>query len=367
MSKYFIHDTETTGIEGEDRIIETAHLLIENGELVDYREDLCNPGIRIKPEAAMAHAYRNSDIKGKPTFDKTKSCEVIINASEDKDTYYVAHNAPFDLSMLLKEGIAFKQDRVIDTLKIAQHLYEDNEEVKMKKLQYFRFFFEDYFEEKEKDYMVKVGVDHIRPHTALSDILVLWIFLDKIKEDFKLNDEKLVELSQTPVLLKRLNIGKVFPKGTSLEYIVGCDYTNNYGQRKKGYEYLDWFVQEQDAKRSVMDLNLEYSAKYYISHGILNGTVFCTSKFYHYLNFGILFFFNKIEIEDAIRKQGKGSNEEDFIKFYNTLCSQYVEKTSSKIRELEENMEELEEMDNQILQKSIFMLNYFINFRQNVL
>lgn len=75
--KFIYHDTETTGIASEDRIIETAHLLVEKGELKQHIEELCKAPVKIKPAAAMTHGYRNRDVENKPSFEKTKSASEL--------------------------------------------------------------------------------------------------------------------------------------------------------------------------------------------------------------------------------------------------------------------------------------------------
>lgn len=348
---FLFHDTETTGTSAEDRIIETAHCLVKNGKMLDYKEELCNPkSVTIKPAAAMTHGYRNSDIKDKPEFSKIASANTLISLSEDKNCFYVAHNAPFDIGMLEKEGITWPKSNIIDTLKVSKHLYGDRDDIEMHKLQYFRYFFDE-FEELEPIYMKKFGIEKILPHTALSDILVLWIFTEKMLKDFNLSAEDMVRLTQTPVLERKLSFGKVFPKGKLLSEIVSETYIQ-YGKTKLGYEYLIWMLDD------IKDMNpdLEYSIKYWLGQGILTKKINSISSMEKYINWNILFTYNEEEQELALALLQKNKD------FLPKLKNSYIKQAEEKISVLK-NTENLEEKEQKILEKEIFFLNYLINYR----
>jgi DNA polymerase III epsilon subunit-like protein len=364
METYVYHDTETTGTAGEDRIIETAHLKIKKGVLEEHLEELCNPKtVKIKPAAAMTHGYRNSDIKDKPEFKELKSANSLIEMSSKKDCYYVAHNAPFDLGMLQKEGISWPKERVIDTLRVARHMYMDDEKIEMYKLQYFRYVFEnedgtDAFEHLEKDYMKKLKITHIQPHTALSDILVLWIFHEKLSKDFNLSADDMVALSLTPVLEKTIQFGNIFEKNKPYEEIMNESYFQ-YGKTKRGYEYLMWAVENMD-----LSLDREYSLKYYLSKGLINKQISSISQNLKYLNWGMLFSFNEKDIEFALSLQKKESN----YVFLNKLIDSYKEKTEESIKKIENtSIEEITQEDITKLTKENFMLDYFEINRKKII
>ncbi len=75
----------------------------------------------------MTHGYRNRDVVNKPSFESLES-NSKLREYEAAGDYYIAHNAPFDIGMLKKEGLLWNQDRVIDTLQVAKHLYKENDE-----------------------------------------------------------------------------------------------------------------------------------------------------------------------------------------------------------------------------------------------
>jgi DNA polymerase III epsilon subunit-like protein len=338
----FLHDTETTGVEIEDKIIETAHALVVDGKLEDYKEELCKADLPIKPAAAMTHGYTNRMIADKPSFKKLESYKILKEKSQD-GTYYVAHNAKFDLGMMEKEGIVWRKDRVIDTLMVAKHLYGDNEEVEMFKLQYFRYLFD--FEPVEPKYMKKLGVDVIQPHTALSDILVLWIFLDKIMKDFELGLDELVELSAKPALEKCISFGNVFEKGVVTYEDAATSTYFQYGKTKNGYDYLDWA-----AKNMSHGVEREFSIKRALAYGLLNGDIPCISEMSEYINWGILFVYTKEEIAQALILLQKDKE------YLDRLYTQYENKTNKIL--------ETEKEDQGIIDKNKFLLNYFVGFRK---
>ena len=75
MSKLIIFDTETTGLNQEDRIIQIGAIISELGNPnyfeVAYNE-LCSSEIPIKIEAMSTHGIRQNDIKNKPLYNETK-------------------------------------------------------------------------------------------------------------------------------------------------------------------------------------------------------------------------------------------------------------------------------------------------------
>lgn len=356
MAKFSYHDTETTGGSSEDRIIETAHILVENGEFKEHIEDLCKATVKIKPAAAMIHGYRNRDVKNKPEFNKTKSAEQLLSFSQDKDLYYVAHNAPFDLGMLEKEGISFPAERVIDTLRVARHMYQSDERIEMYKLQYFRYVFEtkdggDEFEDLEDEYMKKLNITHIQPHTALSDILILWIFHNKLEKDFKLSAKDMVELSQKPVLENGIQFGNVFEKGKPYKEIMEESYFQ-YGKSKRGYEYLMWAVENMK-----MSVDREYTIKFYLANGLINNQISSISQNIRFINWGIIFSFDKDETEKALKLIEKD------IEYVNILKTGFKKQTESVISKIEELGDEATAEDVEELNKHKFMLRYFLNYR----
>ena len=146
--------------------------------------------------------------------------------------------------MLEKEGFDTKM-KVIDTLRVAKHIFEDEE---AHRLQYFRYKMELYKEEKKEADTIGVVV---KAHDAIGDVLVLKLFLSKLKEAVKKQFpdenpvEKMVDLTNTPILIKTFRFGK--HKGKTLQEVA----TSDAG-------YLRWMLSSMDN----LDDDMKYSINY---------------------------------------------------------------------------------------------------------
>lgn len=225
-------DTETTGLEVKDRI---CALGIIEGESTHF--ELINPGKKIPPAASAIHQITNEMVSDAPSFSQSVSAEKLksLNTAEN---ILVSHNAPFELSMLQKEGVTW-QGSVIDTLKCSKSLMDDLEGYS---LQFLRYELRLYREEGRM--FQEHGVSLV-PHHALSDALHTKMVLEYLLD---LADvEKLIEISKSHVLLSRLPFGKYAKK--RIEEIA-----------LKDPAYLKWMVE------SVMDMDedLRYSIEHYL-------------------------------------------------------------------------------------------------------
>ncbi len=96
-------DTETTGLENEDRVIEFAASLmdIDTGDFVYRFEQRFNSGGQpIHPKALAVHGIHPSDIAHCPDF---STCIPTINKIATISPIWLAHNSEFDLRMLAGE------------------------------------------------------------------------------------------------------------------------------------------------------------------------------------------------------------------------------------------------------------------------
>jgi len=326
--KVVFHDTETTGLELEDRIVSSAFMVRVDTDKFIIREDICNPGIRMKDEASMTNGITNNDIKYAHPFEKTLNYKALKYYNE-KNYYYVAYNAYFDLDMLSREGLSWKDKNVIDLYRVTKHLMKNSfiedlkpslinkykqEKIVSKilgikfpekthtplsnfKLQYLRTVLE--FDEAEdfKKLLGHLRIKEIVGHEAKSDIAVMYYFYEYIIKNFKISIDEMIELSHTPVLEEEINFGGEFEHGTKFEDVVHKTYIQkNTGTERSTVNYLDWYVSNTDPMLDRM-----YSIKYYIAKGIINGKIKYRKAFVKYLNFGILFFFDKKEINKALK------------------------------------------------------------------
>jgi DNA polymerase-3 subunit epsilon/exodeoxyribonuclease X len=207
MSKFVILDTETTGAGDEDRIIQLGFMVLGRPkDPVEVHNEFCTPPLDIKVEAMEVHGITPDMLEGKAVCVETVAYKRLmeLNSSEN---YIIIHNAKFDLGMLAKEGFD-NQMQVIDTLRCAKHLYAD---AKAHRLQYFRYEMGLYQQEAAE--AAKHNII-IKAHDAIGDVLVLKLFVSKLVEAVKtafpeVNPmQKLVELTQTPVMIQTFNFGK---------------------------------------------------------------------------------------------------------------------------------------------------------------
>lgn len=240
MAKYVLLDTETTGAGEADRIIQLGFMVLD-GKKVDVYNDLCSTEVPIGYGAMEVHGITPEMLIGLPSCTETAAYKAL-NEINTPDNVLIIHNAPFDLGMLSKENFT-SQMRLIDTLRCAKHLFDDEE---AHRLQYFRYRLELYkIEEAEA---AALGIE-VKAHDAIGDVLVLKLFLSELRK--RLSErfgnvnpiDKMVELTQTPVFYSRpVKFGKY--KGKTLTEIAETD---------RGY--LTWMLGNMES----LDEDMRYS------------------------------------------------------------------------------------------------------------
>ncbi len=244
MAKYMLFDTETTGNQEEDRIIQIGAMLIHSRDTIETFDALCFSDTPIKIEAMEIHNITPQLLGGKPLFVQTPFWEVL-NQNNTPQNYLIAHNIQFDLGMLVKEGFV-NHYQLIDTLRCAKHLLPNSP---YHRLQYLRYSLGLY--RKEAKEAAKHNIT-IKAHDALGDVLVMKLLLSQlfllVKEQFEGVEimPKLVELTHTPVLMREFKFGKY--KGEQIEEIA---------RRDSGY--LAWML-----KNLELDEDMKYTLKQYL-------------------------------------------------------------------------------------------------------
>ena len=247
MAKYILFDTETTGNEDGDKIIQIGAMVIDSrGEAKVYNE-LCGTETPIKIEAMEVHNIVPEMVEGKPPF-KESHFYSELSSLNSPDNYLIAHNINFDLGMLTKEG--FKNSmQLIDTLRCSKHLYPDSP---YHRLQYFRYSLELY--KREQDEAKKYNIT-IKAHDAIGDVLVMKLLLSKLVEKIreKYPNEKpmkkLVELTKEPVMLQTFRFGKY--NGENIESVA-----------KKDMGYIRWMYKNMELDED-MQFTLEHIMERY--------------------------------------------------------------------------------------------------------
>jgi len=246
MAKYIILDTETTGTDEQDRVIQLGYMVL-GGKEIEVHNEFCSADVPINYAAMEVHGITPEMIEGKPKCTEMPAYKRLLELNTPEN-YMIIHNAPFDLKMLEKEGFEVAM-KVIDTLRVAKHVYEDEE---AHRLQYFRYKLGLYKEEEAE--AKKLGIE-VKAHDAIGDVLVLKLFLTKLREAVEKKYpgenpvEKMVDLTNTPILVKTFRFGK--HKGKSLEEVA---------QEDPGY--LRWMLSSMDN----LDDDMRYSINYYLGN-----------------------------------------------------------------------------------------------------
>jgi len=126
-------DTETTGAGEKDRLCQLAYKT-EDGDIVN---ELFKPPLPISIDAMCVHHITNEMVKDKPALKDSNDHRKLVDLLTDDKNILVAHNAKFDVDMLIKEDIHPK--KVICTLKLARSL-DPNGVIPRYSLQYLRYF-----------------------------------------------------------------------------------------------------------------------------------------------------------------------------------------------------------------------------------
>ncbi len=244
MAAYVLFDTETTGNQEQDRIIQVGALIVHSKENIEIFDELCSTSVPISIEAMEVHNITPDVIENQPPYADTAFAKKV-EALNQKENYLIAHNIGFDLGMLEKEGFT-NHYTLIDTVRCAKHLLPDSP---YHRLQYLRYSLDLYKTEgAEAD---KLGIT-IKAHDAIGDVLVMKLLLSKLvqltQEQFPgLNPmQKMAELTQTPVMMKIFKFGKY--KGRDIEEI---------GHEDMGY--LKWM-----RKNLELDEDMAFTLDHYL-------------------------------------------------------------------------------------------------------
>ena len=246
MAKYILFDTETTGNQEEDRIIQVGAMIVDSKGKVEVYDELCSTVLPIKIEAMAVHGITPDLIEDKGAFIETNFYKTLqtLNTPEN---YLIAHNMPFDMGMIQKEGFQSNL-KIIDTLRVAKHLLKDSPS---HALQYLRYSLELYKQEKEEAGKHSIT---IKAHDAIGDVLVMKLLLSKLvaltKEAFPgVNPMvKMVELTTTPIFIETFKFGKY--KDQKIEEV--CD---------KDMGYINWMMDKMD-----LDVDMKYTLDKIMGH-----------------------------------------------------------------------------------------------------
>jgi len=246
MAKYILFDTETTGNQDEDRIIQVGAMIVDAKGKVEVFDELCSTVLPIKIEAMVVHGITPNLIEGKGLFTDTNFYKTLQSLN-NQENYLIAHNMPFDMGMMEKEGFV-SQIKIIDTLRVAKHLLSEQ---KSRALQYLRYSLEMYKEEQAEADKYNIT---IKAHDAIGDVLVMKLLLSKLvaltKEQFPdINPMvKMQELTKTPIFIEIFAFGKY--KGKKISEVCDSDIG-----------YINWMQKNMD-----LDVDMKYTLDKIIGH-----------------------------------------------------------------------------------------------------
>jgi len=239
-----LFDTETTGIEEEDKILQIGAMIIDDCGNIEAHNYLCDPRVEIKIEAMETHNITQDMIEGKPRY-RNLPIRKRLNDFNNSSNFLIAHNIEFDMKMIEKEG--FKNEyTLIDTLRVARHLLPDSS---YHRLQYLRYSLELY---KDEASLADRENIEIKAHDAIGDVLVMKLLLDRLEKMVlaKYPDKdpytEMAYLTTLPVLIKKFKFGKY--KDMLLSDVC---------QNDKGY--IKWMRNNMD-----LDEDLEFSLAYFM-------------------------------------------------------------------------------------------------------
>ena len=224
-------DTETTGLK-DGRVVQVAYKISDSNTLV---AEYFKPPVPIDIEAMAVHHITEKKVLDKQTFKDSKMFKDL--AGFLKDSILVAHNAPYDITILANEGIT--SGKFICTYKIAYHIYD----LPNYKMQYLR-------------YLWNIDEDSALAHSAEGDVVILEKVFSHMLEEYSKNNNltheqsvnKFIEISSTPQLQRKITFGKHI--GKTFEEI-----------KKNDPSYLNWLHNNALADKSE---DFVYTVKHYM-------------------------------------------------------------------------------------------------------
>lgn len=211
MNEIIVLDTETSGLGKQGRILELAYIHEHDNTQTCHRT--LSKVANITPEAMATHHITPEMLERELELTETICYQFLDNELNKKKNIVVAHNAPFDIKMLEREGFKNKM-QIIDTLKVVRVLLPD---LKKHTLQYLRYFLKIY--KQEKEWIEKLNLDDTVAHSALGDVLVTYILFDRLRTKYGV--DKLIEISNTVINDITLNFGKY--SGKKISEVVKTD------------------------------------------------------------------------------------------------------------------------------------------------
>lgn len=236
--RYWVVDSETTGVGPEDRAVEVAGFLWDfdaeskGATLVRHYTSLVNPGIPIPPEASSVHHLTDEDVKDAPGID-----DAMAPFFDDEFDFLVAHSAAFDRRMM-----DFGEAPWVCTLKLSRIVYP---EAPNHKNQFLRYYLN--LPKLTYSYHAQAAA-----HRALYDSEVTSYLFEHLLGKATSEDpiQKMIHVSNNPQLLKTCRLKKHEGKPWS----------------EVPRDYLNWILNPRTPHPSPFDEDIVYTARYYFEN-----------------------------------------------------------------------------------------------------
>lgn len=229
--RYWVVDTETTGVGPEDKACEVAGFYVVDGEIVDHYESLVNPGIPIPPEASAIHHIVDEDVKNAPDIE-----EAVLPFFDKEFDFVVAHQASFD-----KKMVDFGEAPWACTLKMSRAVYPDAPSHKNQFLRYWLGL--------QKLVYASTSFAHRALYDSECTTYLFQHLLSKATSENPV--EAIIHLSNNPRLLKICKLRKHMDKPWS----------------EVPKDYLNWILNPRTPHPQPFDEDIVFTAKYYYERG----------------------------------------------------------------------------------------------------
>ncbi len=184
--KLLVLDTETTGVNDTDKVVELAWIEVdEDLQVLDRVQSLIDPEMQIPPGASGVHGITDRHVVNAPTLPEFFE---FIAPQTDEPILMIAHNAAFDVKFV--KGHMPVTD-VLCTMRLAKHLYPNSPDFRLQTLRY----------------VFGVESDAIA-HGAAGDCDVCLLVLRAMLEDSKLSLTEATELAKRPIRYTTMQFGK---------------------------------------------------------------------------------------------------------------------------------------------------------------
>jgi exodeoxyribonuclease X len=240
--KLIVIDTETTGVESEDQVVEIGLSVRSTARpLLRWRwSSLVRPTVAVHPGARAAHHITDAELAEQRTMQELLRerdlPELHPEAADDGEVVLVGHNVSFDVRLLRQSGVPTRLLDVphICTLRCAREIWPDEEKHSN---QFLRYSLGLRVDPKEAD----------PAHRALPDVVVTSALLDEMLKKHTI--EELVAMTGRPLLQRVVRFGKHRGREWS---------TLDQG-------YLEWIL---DPRRNPpFDEEVRYNAEYHLRRG----------------------------------------------------------------------------------------------------